>query len=908
MGEHPLASAAMKRVRALVLTCLVAASAVPVVVAAPSPVSAAATADVFCDERPATEPAADDPLESYEAINPQRLVDTRNGTGGVATAIDARCTLQLDVGSSVVPSDASAIALSLTAVADVAGFFTVYPCAAGRPETSNLNSRPGVATPNLVVAGLDGARTVCIYTNQRSHLVVDLAGWWGPGPDRFGSIEPVRVHDSREEPGGARLPAGHVRNVAVGGGPIPADATAAVVNLTVTDATNRGWFLAFPCGNPAPLASNLNFLADEARAVAAIVGLGTSGAASGQICVQSNRDVHFIIDVVGYYGPAPGFGPAASVRPAAGARLVDSRNGTGGWSTPLAAGEIRELDPVAGHPDAAEASAVLLNVVATNGAQRGHLRIYPCSAGLPTSSSLNFPAANSAANLVPVELSDDRTVCVYAHRRTDVVIDLFGVMTAPPGALVERLSFGSQQVWPPYSVDGTDHGIACGAGATTFEVEVAPLPGTTVRLDGVPVQPGLHEVSLQTDELLVVDVQRDVDSRRRHFRCLPDDFPDLRVERPGAPAAGWYLTTFGQGNSPQSGPYVVILDEFGAPVWYKRSDRPLVDAKLAADGAFSASPLGQFFGTVSDDLSRRVYGLDGGLLDDRRIDDSASPVALPVDHHDYVHLPGGGGAFVSYPLRTDVDLTALGAGYNADDSVVDGAIVETTAAGGITWVWNSADHFADDASTYPQRFGRYPSEPNLGEVDIVHINSIDRVDGGDYVVSARHFDTVFRVDRSSGDVEWTLGPVTSPGARQLTIVGDPLGGPRRQHDARLDGDVLTMFDNHTATAGAARAVAYRIDTDAGTATMLWERRQSAGLVSNALGSARPASDGSVLIDWGLPIQPMFEELDAAGERLLAIWQQPSGNSYRIVKYPAGTFDRDTLRGQAGGDLEVPPAP
>jgi hypothetical protein len=36
------------------------------------------------------------------------------------------------------------------------------------------------------------------------HLLVDLAGWWSEGPDRFASIPPVRVFDTRR-PGGARL-------------------------------------------------------------------------------------------------------------------------------------------------------------------------------------------------------------------------------------------------------------------------------------------------------------------------------------------------------------------------------------------------------------------------------------------------------------------------------------------------------------------------------------------------------------------------------------------------------------------------------------------------------------------------------------------------------------------------------
>jgi hypothetical protein len=477
-------------------------------------------------------------------------------------------------------------------------------------------------------------------------------------------------------------------------------------------------------------------------------------------------------------------------------------------------------------------------------------------------------------------------------------------MVAPPGALAERLSFGQPKVWPPYTPAGPDYGIACGSDVTAVDLELAPLPGTVARVDGVVTAPGIYRKNLATNQLVTVRLDRAGTTETHYFRCLPADFPDLLVDRPGEPTPGWYLTTFGQGNSPASGPYVVILDERGAPVWFKRSDRVVVDAKVPAAGSISVGTIGQFFGATADDLSRRVYDLAGNLLADRRIGDPT----LPVDHHDYLHLAGNRSAFVSYPLRQGVDLTALGAGFNADDSVVDGAIVETAANGTVEWVWSTEGHFADDVSTFPQRFGRYPGEPNGGEVDTVHINSIDLAgDGsGDYIVSARHLDTVFRVDRATGNVEWTLGPVasTDPGSQQLTIVGDPLGGPRRQHDVRLDGGVLTMFDNRTGS-GPARVVAYSIDPSGGTATMLVERRNPAGLAADALGSARFATDGSLLIGWGLPLQPMFEELDSAGGRLLAISQIPYGSSYRIVKYPVGTFNRTTLRAQAGGELQIP---
>lgn len=893
-----------------IVALAVAMAAVPLVTV-DAPAAAAATATVSCTAPPGTEPAPSAPLTSYQAINPQRLVDTRDGTGGVASPVGKGCTLLLDLSDSAVPGSASAVALSLTALADIRGFFTAYPCAAGRPPTSNLNSRAGIATPNLVVVPLDSARRVCVFSNQRADVIVDLAGWWSDGPNRLSTIRPVRAYDTRTLPGGARLPAGAIRNIPIGGPFVPADATAAVVNLTATDATRRGNVLAFPCGNPAPLASNLNFVAGESRAVAAIVGLG----AGGQLCVRANVDTHVVVDVTGYYAPAPAFGPAASLQPVASARLADSRDGTGGWSTRFGVGEERALDPVASTALADRATAVLLNVTATNGSRTGNLRVYPCGEEVPTSSTLNFSAEGSVANLALVDLSASRRICVFASQATDVIVDLFGVAAVPDGVLAERLDLaGASQpisVWPPFENDAEDYVIECGGGPLALTLTVDLVPFAALRVNGVAVSPGVLDVRLAAEQLLSVELSRGGELRRYHFRCPPADFPQLVVDRPGEPAPGWYLTTFGQGSSSPSAPYVVILDERGVPVWYKRSERVLVDAQRLASGNISASTQGQFFGTTGDALARRVITLNGSIVAEWRTDD---PVTFPVDHHDFAELPGGGRVFVSYPLRQNVDLTPLGPGFFANDSVVDSALRELDAAGNLVWSWRSNDHFGVEETTYPQRFGRYPGEPNGGEVNIFHMNSFGLAgDGsGDYVASARHLDAVFRIDRASGDVEWILGG-SGPnlgGAPRLTIVGDALGGPRRPHDARLDGDVLTLFDNRTEMSGQpARAVAYRIDTAnadpaAWTATLEWEIRDVLGRNSPALGSTRVGEDGSVLIGWGF-LQPMFEEVAASGERLLAVSQLPFGNSYRIVKYPPSAFDAARLRATAGGSIPEP---
>src|SRR5690606_38199931 len=183
------------------------------------------------------------------------------------------------------------------------------------------------------------------------------------------------------------------------------------------------------------------------------------------------------------------------------------------------------------------------------------------------------------------------------------------------------------------------------------------------------------------------------------------------------------------------------------------------------------------------------------------------------------------------------------------------------------------------------------------------INSIQRVSGGDYVVSARHLDAIFRVDRSSGDVEWTLGGLPTV-ANPLTIVGDPLGGPRRPHHATLTGDVLTLFDNRAGTGQPARAVAYRIDASAMTATLLWQIAEPMGRSSFGLGSTQVTPDGSRLVSWG-GLQPMIEEYTPDGQRLLRITQPDGLTTYRVLKYAPSAFNAAQLRATAGRSVELP---
>ena len=947
----PTTLPAMRRiVGRLVVAVSLVGVAVPALVGGSTPV-AAATADISCEPLPTGGAATTPPLLSYTPINPVRLIDTRNNVGGLRVPIDRGCTMIISVGGDI-PSNAQAVALSMTAVNSEADFFTVYPCAVGRPETSNLNARAGFATPNLVVAIPDANRQICIYSHGRSDLIIDLSGWWSDGPDRFGSIAPQRVYDSRQ-PGFTALSRFRVREVQIPTTVIPAGSTAAVVNLTAANAIQPGYMTAFPCGQPAPNASNVNFLAGEARAVGAIVGLGLGST----LCVISDTTAHVIVDVTGYYAPAPPFGPTAVVEPTAGRRVVDSRNGIGGPMQPLAAGEVRSFDPVAGTADADDAAAVMLNFVSTDAAGAGFLTAYPCGGATPNASTLNYVRGEAATNLATIELGVDRRVCIVSSVQTNVIVDVFAVMTAPPGSPVERLSFDTP-TWPPFNPAGTDYVVECAAGNgssnVTMTIDALPFTTASVSVAGGPATPvgsGTVNVPMRPDDLLLLSTSRQGIGKNYHFRCVPADFPRLEVVRPGNPAAGWYLTTSGfvSPNPARNGPFLMILDNYGAPVWYKRTVNsagaalPMMDAKRLSDGRLAFTPSNGPYGILADQ-GYWLTSLQGTPTIKHRTTDPL-PTGLPTDHHDYLELPPDpllpavlGRAHVSYPIVTNVDLSAMvlppgpggGGPGMVNDTIADGVIQEVDGDGTERWRWDMSNYFDPASSTFAINFDKNLPRPPAGTGaagfpdawDVFHINAIDRELDGDYVVTVRHMDGVFRVDYATKNVEWTLGtppannprlpgPVgpEAPRLRILgdpyTIPGDPYSGPKRPHDARLTGNVLTMLDNQAGTGRPSRAVAYTIDTGNRTATLLWESR-NAVQGGATLGSAQRADDGSVVVNWGAGLQPFLEEFALNGTRLMSVRLTFGGNSYRTVKYAPGDFDVNTLRAYAGGSVSSPP--
>ena len=360
----------------------------------------------------------------FEPVTPFRLADSRRGLGLGRLAANQQVRVRI-AGQGGLPADISAVSANFTIDRpSAAGYLTASNCAEANPSVSTLNFEAGDSVPNQAIIPLDRG-DVCLFASTATDVIIDVNGYVAPGASQvLTPVTPRRMFDTRS---GQPLRPGSVLRVDVEGGasPVPDAAVAVAVNLTGTGTTESGYVKAFPCGVAEPDASSLNPRVGRDRANSAIVPTGSDGT----ICLTSNITTHVIIDITGWFGEQSGqrFVPVTPIR------LADTRsahpdlNG-GGGARLLEPGRALRVQVAGSRGIAADARAVTLNLVATDGPSSGWLRVVPCG-GASDVSNLNYPGIAAVANGANVMLDTDGAVCVTTSAPTHVIVDVTGVWT-----------------------------------------------------------------------------------------------------------------------------------------------------------------------------------------------------------------------------------------------------------------------------------------------------------------------------------------------------------------------------------------------------------------------------------------------------------------------------------------------
>ncbi|MGH9133383.1 MAG: sortase domain-containing protein [Ilumatobacteraceae bacterium] len=215
--------------------------------------------------------------------------------------------------------------------------------------------------------------------------------------------------------------------VAIRGVPgVPANATAAVLTVTLVNRSGFNFVSVYPAGSAVPEASNLNAaLHDEVAANLVTVQLGASGA----VDLDAFDVCDLVVDIAGVYVPASG-GVARSGRfvalPSA-HRVIDTRS-----TAIVQPGEAVVVDVASVVP--ADASSVVVNLTTTGTLAWGFFTCYPLDADSPPETSnlnVNGPGqTRAAAAVVKVTAAGNvRGFKVWSFGGGHVIVDVAGYYT-----------------------------------------------------------------------------------------------------------------------------------------------------------------------------------------------------------------------------------------------------------------------------------------------------------------------------------------------------------------------------------------------------------------------------------------------------------------------------------------------
>src|SRR5438445_515959 len=116
---------------------------------------------------------------------------------------------------------------------------------------------------------------------------------------------------------------------------------------------------------------------------------------------------------------------------------------------------------------------------------------------------------------------------------------------------------------------------------------------------------------------------------------------------------------------------------------------------------------------------------------------------------------------MSYVLKSGFDMTGYG-GNNTpqpNSTIADCELQDVDATGHLVWKWDASDHV--DPVT-ENTFGGKTTVNGVAVYDAYHCNSIDQDPvTGDVLISARHNNALYDINRSTGKIVWKMGGVPS---------------------------------------------------------------------------------------------------------------------------------------------------
>lgn len=389
----------------------------------------------------------------------------------------------------------------------------------------------------------------------------------------------------------------------------------------------------------------------------------------------------------------------------------------------------------------------------------------------------------------------------------------------------------------------------------SFEISSMPESGSLAEDDFPPAEPvKSYKVQKKSDFFDPVVI---------NGISIPSDFPWVEISIDDNPDTGYIFLN----NWDESGgqPYDMILDNSGAPIWYLRTPDRRRDFKVQKNGKLSMLIRGGYDNGSGHIVLDSTYTV---------VDVLHAGAGYATDEHE-LQILADGHYFVIGIRNETVDMSQIVDGGRRNANVSVGTVQEFTPNHELILNVPAWDLY-DIADTQLENL-------TGGSFRFPHLNAIDVDDDGNILVSARHMSEVTKLNRTTGEIIWRLGGAHS----DFTFVNDELDGFRNQHDIRSLGNKhYTVFDNgNLHNPPVSRSVEYELDTNAMTATLVWEFRDTPDKYTPWMGNTQRLPNGNILINWADGSLPKLTEVRPNGSKAFEMNFVDYIHCYRLFRFP-----------------------
>jgi len=450
---------------------------------------------------------------------------------------------------------------------------------------------------------------------------------------------------------------------------------------------------------------------------------------------------------------------------------------------------------------------------------------------------------------------------------------------------ISSIKISTGTIYPAFDLQIKDYYISSLNTLNTFQITLEDFKSSQiVYINGIKVKEKVTNVKLKMEQDIKIEYQVNKDSFEVYtIHYLPKDMPKVNVILKKAPSEGFILANLSQ-LSLTTLPdycYITILNNDGFPVYYKRLPyRGVINFRYFDIGnnqkrfTYNIDDLGKV--EVMNEKFEVIKQLD--LLPNR------NHGALRSDNHDVLYFDDNHYVLPNYYTREKVDMSS----YNGKSSIDIGEFLfQEIKDNKVIFEWDTRDHPELLDYTDPIYYQQYATGQ---KVDYFHFNSIS-TDPNDqnYIISARHTNQIYKVDRKTGGIIWRFGGKND----SFNLTGNKIIS-HPHHATILSNGNLLLFDNGvTKNPKQSRIAEFSLDEKNFTANLVFEYTES-GRYFDIMGSAQKLDNGNYLIGWGGNITSQVNanksditEVTANGDIVLDLSFTNNSMfvySYRALKY------------------------